>query len=276
MTAYWDYTFKDTPAFIETFDELPLWSAPFGLLLLKHIDMKRGQTVLDIGSGAGFPLLELAERLGPSCSCIGIDPWKHATNRTKNKIQHYQVKNVDVIEGSAEHIPLENNSVDLIVSNLGINNFDRPESVIRECHRVLKMGSKLVLTSNLNGHWKEFYDIFENCLRKLDQIELTKKLMEHQEHRGSIATISKLIMQHDFKIHKVVEETFQMRFLSGTSFLNHHFVKVGWLSGWKDLIPEKEWEIVFKKLETELNAYALEQSGLSLTVPMAYIEGLKS
>lgn len=55
MTSYLNYQFKDTETFINTFDEAPLWSASFGLLLLKHLELKSDQTVIDIGSGAGFP-----------------------------------------------------------------------------------------------------------------------------------------------------------------------------------------------------------------------------
>ena len=67
MMEFLNYKFKDTPEFVNTFDELPLWSAPFGLLLLKHVELKPNLKVIDIGSGAGFPLLELASRLGNSC-----------------------------------------------------------------------------------------------------------------------------------------------------------------------------------------------------------------
>ena len=63
MTDYLKYKFQDTPEFVNTFDELPLWSASFGLLLLKHLELKPNLKVIDIGSGAGFPLLELAARL---------------------------------------------------------------------------------------------------------------------------------------------------------------------------------------------------------------------
>ena len=55
-------------------DELPLWSAPFGLALLEAVALRPGITVLDVGFGTGFPALELAERLGPAGRVIGVDP----------------------------------------------------------------------------------------------------------------------------------------------------------------------------------------------------------
>ena len=53
------------PATVALYDELPIWSAPFGLPLLDAVELRPGLTVLDVGCGTGFPLLELAERLGP-------------------------------------------------------------------------------------------------------------------------------------------------------------------------------------------------------------------
>ena len=97
MTEYLSYNFNDTSEFIDTFDELPLWSASFGLLLLKHLELRPNLIVVDIGSGAGFPLMELAERLGKSCKLYGIDPWANANCRARKKIKNYGLTNVEII-----------------------------------------------------------------------------------------------------------------------------------------------------------------------------------
>ena len=55
-----------------------MWSASFGLLLFKHLELKPNLTVIDIGSCIGFHLMELAERLGKSCKLIGLDTWANA------------------------------------------------------------------------------------------------------------------------------------------------------------------------------------------------------
>lgn len=275
MTNFWDYTFTDSEEFVETFDELPLWSASFGLMLLKHVELKHNLTVLDIGSGAGFPLFELAERLGNSCKCYGLDPWKNANTRVKKKIKNYETTNVEVMEGSAEKIPVDDSSIDLIVSNLGINNFENPDTVFTECKRVLKPGGKLALTTNLNGHWIEFYKVFEQTLAQNKKHGALEKLQEQQEHRGTVNSISNLFTDSGFKITRHFENKFEMRFLDGSAFLNHHFVKLGWLSSWQNIIPKEEWATFFPALEKNLNTVALKQKGLTLTVPMAFMEGEK-
>ncbi len=275
MQNYLNYKFEDSIEFINTFDELPLWSASFGLLLLKHLELKPNLTVLDIGSGAGFPLFELAGRLGSSCKLFGIDPWKNANIRAKQKIINYNYSNVEIIESSAETLPFDANTIDLIVSNLGINNFDDPKIVFDECNRVLKSKGKLVLTTNLNGHWREFYKIFESVLFELGKFDTLQSLIEHQNHRGSVESISKMFTNSGFRIVRNFEESFVMNFLDGSAFLNHYFVKVGWLGSWKELVSESEFEKIFLLLEKKLNEYAFEMGGLKLTVPMTYIEGEK-
>lgn len=275
MADYLSYTFIDNETFINTFDEAPLWSASFGLLLLKHLELKPNITVLDIGSGAGFPLMELAGRLGNSCKLYGIDPWKNATTRAKQKIKNYGYSNVEIIETSAEKIPFDENSIDLIVSNLGINNFDKPEVVFKECSRVLKPKSKLAITSNLNGHWKEFYQLFYATLKQIGKQNLISFLKKDEEHRGSIETVSKLFTDNGFKVIRHFEETFEMKFVDGTAFLNHHFVKLGWVTTWIGLFPKEELQEIFSALEQNLNDYSTKNKGLILSVPMAYIEGEK-
>jgi ubiquinone/menaquinone biosynthesis C-methylase UbiE len=275
MTNYLSYKFEDSENFVSTFDELPLWSASFGLLLLKHLELKPNLTVVDIGSGAGFPLLELAGRLGKSAKLYGVDPWKNANERARQKIKNYGLANVELFESSAEKIPLENNSADLIVSNLGINNFENPPVIFKECRRVLKPGGKLALTTNLNGHWKEFYNIFESTLRALGKEELVKLLDKDQEHRGSVESISKLFTDNGFTISRHFEESFEMKFADGSAFLNHYFVKLGWLTAWLNIFPKEELEEIFSALEADLNSFAEKNGGLTLTVPMAFIEGVK-
>ncbi len=275
MKNYLSYKFEDTPAFVSTYDELPLWSASFGQLLLKYIDYTTNITIVDIGTGTGFPLLEIASRFGASCTCYGVDIWTNAINRVAEKVKNYGLTNVEMIETSAAEIPLADNSVDLIVSNLGINNFEDPTAVFAECYRLLKPGGKLALTTNLYGHWQEFYSVFEETLAQLDMHELLPELKKQQLRRGTIDTTKALFEQSGFRITKEITDSFEMKFADGSAFLDHHFVKLGWLGSWTSLVPKEQHEKVFGQLEQNLNSLAQKQGGLTLTVPMAFIEGAK-
>lgn len=276
MTDYLSYTFADTKEFVSTYDELPLWSAPFGALLLKHIEYKCDLTVLDIGFGTGFPLLEIASRLGNTCTLYGVDVWENAANRAAEKIKNYGLQNVTLIEGSADQISLNNSTIDLIVSNLGINNFEHPEDVFDECYRLLKPGGRLILTTNVLGHWREFYEVFEQTLQQLDRPDDVAKLQEDQLRRGNIKSVSKLFIDCGLNVTKIIEEAFEMKFADGSAFLNHHFIKLGWLNSWKAFFPDQDLVYIFSALEKNLNEYAAKHNGLTLTVPMALVEGIRA
>ena len=118
---------------VDAYDELPLWSAPFGLMLLDRIPMKPELSVLDVGCGTGFPLLELAGRLGPSSRLVGIDTWSAALERARAKATSYGLENVRIVEGDAARMAFDDGSFDLVTSNLGINNFEDPDAVLRQC-----------------------------------------------------------------------------------------------------------------------------------------------
>lgn len=89
----------------------------------------------------------------------------------------------------------------------------------------------------------------------------------------TVEAISMLYTDAGFKITKVVNKMLEMKFADGTAFLNHHFVKLGWLGSWMQLFPEAEHRAIFSALEDELNQYAVAMNGLQLEVPMLYMEG---
>ena len=253
-----------SPANLDAYDELPLWSAMFGLLLLREVPIKNVRSVLDVGCGTGFPLIELAERLGPRAHVHGIDPWTAALKRAASKIKSRATPNVTLHEGSASAMPFPDSTFDLIVSNLGINNFDDRAGAMRECRRVARSGATLALTTNLQGHMKEFYDVYAQVVGS----EIARGLLrDHIEHRATVASVRELLTDAGFEVTRVVEQKEVMRFASGTALLNHHFIKLGFLEAWKEVAAKREREI-FTKLRARLD----DLPELSLTIPMAYIE----
>ncbi len=78
-----------------------------------------------------------------------------------------------------------------------------------------------------------------------------------------------LLESGGFAVTRVVEREETMRFANGTALLNHHFIKLGFLDGWKSVVPGRERE-VFAQLREKLDAIG----ELRLTIPMAYVEGV--
>src|SRR5262249_35753579 len=162
-TAPWD---PDDSAVASAFDELPLWAAPFGLRLLEAVALAPDLVVLDVGFGTGFPLLELARRLGPSARVSGVEPWPARRLPPSAKARAYGLLNVLPLRAVAERIPLPTGRVDLLVSNNGLNNVQDLPAALTECHRVCKAGAQLVITQNLPGSMRSFYDAYESVLRE--------------------------------------------------------------------------------------------------------------
>lgn len=260
---------------VSAYDELPLWSAMFGLLLLEHIPLRGHTTVLDVGHGTGFPLIELAERLGSTCRVHGIDRWEMAVRRAQRKARVRGVRNVSLSQGDAAAMPFRDREFDLVVSNLGINNFSDPDAVLRECWRVSRPSAKLVLTTNLQGHMQEFYEVFEATLCDMSLHEAIAALRRHIEHRATVEGLTALLERTGFHLAKTHRATASMRFADGSALLNHYFIKLGFLDGWKNLLLPGDRSRVFARLETTLNALAEARGSLGLTIPMAYVEAVR-
>ena len=251
---------------VDAYDELPLWSSFFGLMLLDRVPMRAGMKVLDVGCGTGFPLLELAGRLGPTARLAGIDPWHLAVERARMKAIAYGLPNVEVVEGDAARMQFADRSFDLITSNLGINNFSDPDTVLLECRRVLKSGGTLAMTSNYTGHMQEFYDHFAKVLPK----ELLPKLEQHIAHRSHPAAIAARVERAGFRVTDTHTASFRMRYANGTALFNNYFIRLGFLPAWRDLVPESDRARVFKSLEAAM------AGEIALTVPAVYVAAVKN
>lgn len=262
--------------FASVFDELSFWSSRFGRLLFDNIEIRGHLKILDLGFGTGFPLFELANAFGRTCQVTGLDPWTQAVERARVKQTIYELPNVTILEGDGAKQPFEDETFDLIVSNLGINNFDRPAKVLAECRRVARPGASLVMTTNIKGHYREFYEVYRTVLRELGKEGHMERLKENEDHRGTKESVCALLEAAGFPAARVIEDEFQMRFLDGGAMLRHSLVRFGFLDGWRSVVTPEEEEEVFALLEKRLNEASALQGELRMTVPMLYIEGKKA
>jgi ubiquinone/menaquinone biosynthesis C-methylase UbiE len=261
---------------VSVIDDLPLWSAPFGLKLLETIELEPNLNVLDIGSGMGFPIIELSQRLGNTCNVFGIDPWKSAIERAKLKIKTWEITNLQIIEGKAEQLPFENNYFDLIVSNNGTNNVDEEERVFEEISRIAKQGAQLVITMNLPDTMKEFYDVLKKVLEQNNKTNEVEKLKNHiHSKRKPISHIKQLIEDSGFKIKNIYTDAFTLRYLDGTTMFNHFLIRLAFIQSWMEIVEHQDQKTIFEKVEKELNEIAKANGNLSLTVPWVCINSYR-
>lgn len=105
-----------------------------------------GQTVLDLGCGAGLDLLIAAEKVGPSGTVIGVDMTDAMLEKATANIQASGLKNIQVRKGYVETLPIEADSVDWVISNCVINLSPEKHKVFAEIARVLKPGGHMIVS----------------------------------------------------------------------------------------------------------------------------------
>jgi arsenite methyltransferase len=259
-----------------TYDDLPLWSAPFGLTLLDTVLMKTHINVLDIGSGSGFPMLELAERLGKTCMVYGLDPSADAIKMITAKKEHKEIVFAKIVKGFAEEIPFPDEYFGLIVSNNGLNNVTDQQAALSECYRVADEDAQMVLTMNLPHTMIEFYDVFEETLLQMGMNEEIKKMHDHiDQKRKPVEYLKKLILEAGFDIKTINVDGFKMKYNNGTAFLNHHMIRHSFMESWQSILPDNLSGQVFSTVEQKLNKVSEEKGELIMSVPFVCFDCFK-
>lgn len=131
--------------------------------------LEQGDTVLDLGSGAGFDCFLAAREVGDAGRVIGVDMTPEMVERARENAASNDAGNVEFRLGEIEHLPVADASVDLVVSNCVVNLSPDKRQVFEEAHRVLRPGGRLVvsdmvLTADLPADLRSDHDSVAACV----------------------------------------------------------------------------------------------------------------
>lgn len=109
-------------------------------------ELKEGEIVLDLGSGGGLDAFIAAQRVGGSGHVIGVDMTEEMVERARRNASRYGYRNVEFRVGEIENLPLDDDSVDVIISNCVINLSPDKLATFKEAFRVLKAGGRILIS----------------------------------------------------------------------------------------------------------------------------------
>ena len=168
-------------------------------------DLKEGETVLDLGSGGGIDAFLAAKRVGVTGRVIGVDMTEEMIELANKNKKKMNAKNVEFRLGEIEDLPVEDGSVDVIMSNCVINLSPDKERVFREAYRVLKPGGRMMISDivtkgELPADVRRDLELWAGCMAgALEESEYLQKIrnagfrevevVSKQDFRGLISSV---------------------------------------------------------------------------------------
>jgi len=145
--------------------------------------IKPGETILDLGSGGGFDCFLAAAETGDSGHVIGIDMTPSMISKARNNAVRGKYSNVEFRLGEIEHMPVANETVDVIISNCVINLSPDKQQVFSEAFRVLRPGGRLaisdvVASTELPDEIRNDLALYSGCMAGASQVSVLQNILE--------------------------------------------------------------------------------------------------
>lgn len=166
--------------------------------------LKEGETVLDLGSGGGFDCFIARKKVGEKGHVIGVDMTPEMISLARKNADKSAYNNVEFRLGEIEHLPVADNSVDVIISNCVVNLSIDKEQVFKETYRVLKTGGRLSLSdvvaiAELPDSIKQDLDMVASCIGGASHVNTIKEMLKRVGYSDINITLNKITLKDNNK-----------------------------------------------------------------------------
>lgn len=238
---------------------LPIWSERFGRMLLRNISIPDRGQILDVACGTGYPAVELIRRMGPGCRLIAIDSASVMLDQARKKVADIEGAKQKVFfrtESAEPKLSFADDVYDLVVCNLGLEDFEDPAGGLADFARVTVPGGEVRVTLPLEGTFQEFFDLYREVLIKHDKHEAIDRLAEHEKRYPSVDDCERWLAGAGLRQIQVDVVEFSMLFKSSREFFFAPVIEYGPLAEWKAIAGKgQEMQDVFWYIKEAIDAY---------------------
>lgn len=254
---------------------LPVWSHRFGRMLLRDLHIAEGSQILDVACGTGYPTTEIVRRLSNGSRLIAIDGSSAMLDIARNKVEEMGGKNVFFrTESAVPKLSFADDVYDIVVCNLGLGEFAKPEAALIDFARVTRPGGEVRCTLPLLGSYQEFYDIYREVLTKHDKHDALARLQDHLATcLWDVDQCYDWMATAGLQDANVEIEEFTMLFRSSREFFFAPVIEYGLLPEWKQLAGKgQEMQDIFWYIKEAIDAYYAGRA-FEITIKAALIRG---
>ena len=167
--------------------------------LIEKIKDKDNLTIIDLACGPAFLLIEIQKKI-PNASLLGIDSSNKMLSYAKLKIEQYNGKNIELKQGKAESIPIEDNSISVVTCLNSFHDFKDPKKTISEVNRILKSGGIFILKDKNPSYPKWKMKIHFYFLRFKTSKERAKRYYKSSHHWINPQDLENWLRELNFKV----------------------------------------------------------------------------
>ena len=205
------------------------WSTPFAQVLLEHLDIFPGCTILDVAPGGGIPAFHLAEQVGPKGKVLAVDIHHSQVLRARS-ILSGQMPWLEFEVGDMRSLPPSLEQFDRITGNLSFM-FFRPNryEALKQLVQFLKPGGQIVLTFPSLGTFDSLWKRVDDEMKYRNLLKERKALVEYIEERPSANQARQWLEELGMKKVSVTEHPLEIQSGPGREFLEHPLLRGGFL-----------------------------------------------